>query len=138
MIHQRSENIKGVVISAETGVFPPVSHLNTPANSGKHTPTKKSRQKKIPMVKQNKKIEDEEEVPEEVEQTIEEDKDAENILEETYKRFSDKLENCNECSVKNGKEDICSRHRLMMAKYLKKKYRGKLMELAKKSKDAIF
>jgi len=90
------------------------------------------------MVKQNKKIEDEEEVPEEVEQTIEEDKDAENILEETYKRFSDKLENCNECSVKNGKEDICSRHRLMMAKYLKKKYRGKLMELAKKSKDAIF
>jgi len=54
----------------------------------------------------------------------------EHMLEEVHEKFKEKLENCENCITHQEEHRICRKHKMMIAKYVRKKYDATIKEMA--------
>lgn len=52
------------------------------------------------------------------------------MLDDTLDAFKDKLENCDNCIVHDEATRICRKHKMMIAKYVRKKHKASIKEMA--------
>jgi len=83
-------------------------------------------------------MKDKDKVSEEVEKNLEKNNESEKILEEVHRKFEDKLDMCSDCVNTDEKTKVCKKHKMMIAKYIQKKYKGNLSDIAKNMKESIF
>ena len=75
---------------------------------------------------------------EKVTENLDENEKTEGILEEVHKIFEDKLDECPNCVNNEDEMEVCTRHKRMIAKYMQKKYKGQLTDIAKEMKNSLF